>query len=149
MKNIFKLMGLALIAGSLAFVSCSKDDDETVMSVTYGETSWEAVDFSVVNAGATMTATLYGDKSEDFPAVTFVCGTTAQRYDLAAATNFVSYDADGKGDDVCLQEGHITINSFDATNHTMDANIEAKMQSGNNLTVTIENATWKVATLGE
>ncbi|MCR5065995.1 MAG: hypothetical protein K6A67_09560 [Bacteroidales bacterium] len=62
MKNIFKFMGLALIAGSLMFTACKKDDDtntnndttnnnqeETIpdgVKVTFGTDSWTPVDAS-------------------------------------------------------------------------------------------------------
>ncbi len=52
MKNIFKFMGLALVAGSLLFTACKKDEPETndttpatpasSFKVTFGEASWEA-----------------------------------------------------------------------------------------------------------
>ena len=52
MKNIFKLMGLALIAGSMMFVACNNDENDnnntnnptpepaSVINVQFGETTW-------------------------------------------------------------------------------------------------------------
>ena len=51
MKNIFKLMGLALIAGSMMFVACNKDENENnnsnnnqeptyKVNVTWGTDTW-------------------------------------------------------------------------------------------------------------
>lgn len=54
MKNIFKFMGIALMACSLTFVSCNKDDDDDTNTpdnpqgntpsaqVTFGSNSWDA-----------------------------------------------------------------------------------------------------------
>ena len=53
MKNIFKMMGIALMACSLTFVSCSKDKDDeggegggtpqtASAKVTFGSNSWDA-----------------------------------------------------------------------------------------------------------
>ena len=58
MKNIFKLMGLALIAGSMMFVACNKDENENNgngnnnqepvvtdgIHVTFNGAAWSAVD---------------------------------------------------------------------------------------------------------
>lgn len=43
MKNIFKFMGIALMACSLTMVSCSKDEEteSAGCKVTFGNTSWE------------------------------------------------------------------------------------------------------------
>ncbi|MBO7101120.1 MAG: hypothetical protein J6V98_03770 [Bacteroidales bacterium] len=51
MKNIFKLMGLALIAGSMMFVACNKDENDdnntnnnqepaSVITVQFGDNTW-------------------------------------------------------------------------------------------------------------
>jgi hypothetical protein len=39
MKNVFKFLGLALVAGTFLFVSCKKDDDN-VSQVTFNGNSW-------------------------------------------------------------------------------------------------------------
>ena len=55
MKNIFKLMGIALLASSMIFVSCKKDEENnennnnepTVtngITVTFGDANWTAAD---------------------------------------------------------------------------------------------------------
>lgn len=146
MKNIFKLMGIALIASSMALVSCSKDDDTNVMKVTYGDETWDGYEMKVLPAGAMMTATIYGDAEKEYPAVTFMCGTEAKEYSLAGTAYFVSYGSEN-GEDLSTQTGNISISAYDATAQTISGSITAKMVSEKDLTVEMTEVSWTLGTL--
>lgn len=145
MKNIFKLMGLALIAGSMMFVACSKDEDNDKIQVTYGEESWSTNDMYVMVYGQEMNATIYASESDDDPSITFSCGTTANRYALTS-TYLVSYDKGDGIEHLSTTEGAITISEIELSNQTMSANIDCMILDGTEqvpLTVAIDNITWK------
>lgn len=65
MKNIFKFMGVALLACSMIMVSCKKDDDtnESKMSVKHGTTAFDAASVLAVDKTAEGYITLYGYKN--------------------------------------------------------------------------------------
>lgn len=67
MKNIFKFMGVALLACSMIMVSCKKDDDsssnESKLTVNYGTTAFDAASVQAVDYTANGYITLYGFKS--------------------------------------------------------------------------------------
>ena len=67
MKNIFKVMGVALLACSMIMVSCKKDDDsssnESKMSVNHGATAFDAASVMAVDHSADGYLTLYGYKN--------------------------------------------------------------------------------------
>lgn len=87
MKNIFKLMGLALIAGSMMFVACNKDDEgnggngnntpepvKNEVKVTFGSNSWTAqYSKCVVSAQqqAIVLAACEGTASTSYPQIQF------------------------------------------------------------------------------
>lgn len=66
MKNIFKVMGVALLACSMIMVSCKKDDEnstESKMSVKHGTTAFDAASVMAVDYTAEGYITLYGFKN--------------------------------------------------------------------------------------
>lgn len=66
MKNIFKFMGVALLACSMIMVSCKKDDEnsnESKLSVKHGTTAFDAASVMAVDYSAEGYLTLYGYKS--------------------------------------------------------------------------------------
>ncbi len=67
MKNIFKFMGVALLACSMIMVSCKKDDEndtnESKMSVKHGTTAFDAASVMAVDRSADGYLTIYGFKS--------------------------------------------------------------------------------------
>ncbi len=104
MKNIFKFMGIALMACSLTMVSCSKDDEksdnnggnggnggtttEASAQVTFGSTTWDAAtgtmntDF-VERYGVTINRLYKVDRQ--LPYVDFAITTTPGSYSAAAS----------------------------------------------------------------
>ena len=145
MKNIFKLMGLALIAGSM-FVACSKDDDNDAITVNYtGDSEWTSNEMVAIEAGSNMTASIYENEEEDSRVVTLQCGTTVGQHSFDGSQNFAAYDNGDGRDIVSTQNGHITISDIDMEANSMTAEIESEMGSiGSNktLTVSIDDATW-------
>jgi hypothetical protein len=66
MKNIFKFMGVALLACSMIMVSCKKDDEnsnESKLTVNHGTTAFDAASVQAVDYTANGYITLYGFKS--------------------------------------------------------------------------------------
>ncbi len=145
MKNTFKLMGIALIAGSM-FVACSKDDDNDAITVNYtGDSEWTSNEMVALEAGSNMTASIYENEEVDSRVVTLQCGTTVGRHSFDGSQNFAAYDNGDGRDIVSTQNGHITISDIDMEANSMTAEIESEMGSiGSNktLTVSIDDATW-------
>lgn len=145
MKNTFKLMGIALIAGSM-FVACSKDDDNDAITVNYtGDSEWTSNEMVAIEAGSNMTASIYENEEEDSRVVTLQCGTTVGLHSFDGSQNFAAYDKGDGNDIVSTQNGHITISDIDMEANSMTAEIESEMGSiGSNktLTVSIDDATW-------
>lgn len=66
MKNIFKVMGVALLACSMIMVSCKKDDEnstESKMSVKHGTTAFDAADIQAIDHTNEGYITLFGFKN--------------------------------------------------------------------------------------
>lgn len=145
MKNTFKLMGIALIAGSM-FVACSKDKDSDAITVNYtGDSEWTSNEMVAIEAGSNMTASIYENEEEDSRVVTLQCGTAVGRHSFDGSQNFAAYDNGDGRDIVSTQNGHITISDIDMEANSMTAEIESEMGSiGSNktLTVSIDDATW-------
>lgn len=145
MKNTFKLMGIALIAGSM-FVACSKDDDNDAITVNYtGDSEWTSNEMVALEAGSNMTASIYENEEVDSRVVTLQCGTTVGRHSFDGSQSFAAYDNGDHHDIVSTQNGHITISDIDMEANSMTAEIESEMGSiGSNktLTVSIDDATW-------
>lgn len=145
MKNTFKLMGIALIAGSM-FVACSKDKDSDAITVNYtGDSEWTSNEMIAREAGSLMEATIWENEEDDSRAVTIKCSTTTGRHDFAGSQNFAAYDKGDGNDIVSTQNGHITISDIDMEANSMTAEIESEMDfigSDKTLTVSIDDATW-------
>lgn len=145
MKNTFKLMGIALIAGSM-FVACSKDDDNDAITVNYtGDSEWTSNEMIAREAGSLMEATIWENEEDDSRAVTIKCSTTTGSHDFAGSQNFAAYDKGDGNDIVSTQNGHITISDIDMEANSMTAEIESEMDfigSDKTLTVSIDDATW-------
>lgn len=148
MKNIFKLMGLALIAGSLAFVSCSKDDDDAI-TVNYDGTEWTTNDVYVMNYGDHLIGSMYKNiNNVDSPNASFRCGTKAERYDFTGES-WAAYDEGDGIDIISTQNGHMTVSDINIDNRTISAEIDTEMgtvDSGKKMTVSINDATWTTPT---
>lgn len=95
MKNIFKFMGIALMACSLTMVSCSKDEEnETVaegINVTFDGESWTAAASRNSYVASYDMIDIFAGKTsiEDFPIFDecIVASTPAGTYNSTAAEN--------------------------------------------------------------
>lgn len=86
MKNIFKLMGMALIAGSLMFVACNKDEEEENNNNNNGGN----------NGGTTTTASYkitFGDKTWEPGKVIFIDNTSDDYMGIYAFYNEEEYES--------------------------------------------------------
>ncbi|MBP3762364.1 MAG: hypothetical protein J6I49_00615 [Bacteroidales bacterium] len=147
MKNIFKLMGIALIASSMAFVSCGSDDDETyTINVQFGDKSWSSNDMSADIEEDMINASIFeGDANQ--ASVTFKCPAKDGSHLFATEGNYARYyENDDATAIVSNQTGFITIESIDVAAHTITGIVSSEMgelNSGEKLTVTMTNANWK------
>lgn len=144
MKNTFKLMGIALIAGSM-FVACSKDDDNDAITVNYtGDSEWTSNEMVAEEHGSWMYATIY-EGEEDYPCVTFRCETTAARHSFDGSQNYADYFDRENRQITSTQNGDITISDIDLEANSMTAELVSEMGtvgSNKTLTVSIDDATW-------
>lgn len=159
MKNTFKLMGLALLAGAMLFTACKKDEEDTdnntnntvvpAISISYNGQSAtsDTVFASIEGTGEDQTiqgGIYYGSNPESY--IDFYCGTAKSRYSLDGTRWYVRYYADADDEEATAtstQNGSITISALDVTAHTISAAISAEMgeaNSGNMLTAAIANA---------
>ena len=119
MKNIFKFMGLALMASSL-MIACDKNNEEPEtpadntpagITVTFNGASWTPADATIA-AGTTQSginyilSDLYGSTSEDFPEAYVV---TTQR-EVGSVTNTYTEDNMSLG-----QSGVVTCEYYNET----------------------------------
>lgn len=164
MKNMFKLMGIALIASALLLTSCKKDEEENVpenntpeattpaINVVFGSTTWtsdEVMDrvttategvyeFSLYKTGANEASMMVRTGIEK--------GSTYRFY----GTNYGLVYWDGTGSsaveyNTVSEDSQINITDVDATNLKLSAAIAAKLVLNNDttvLSVTLNNAKW-------
>lgn len=151
MKNIFKLMGLALIAGSLAFVSCSKDEDEDnhAINVNFDGNKWgceEVIEVELTPNG--LTANIYKNADADVASIQFGSGITAGNYSLQNSAYFVQYLDEGVLYNQYKNDGAINITDLNMDTKICSGNINAQVSSDGNeykdLTVTVKDATFEL-----
>ena len=135
MKNIFKLMGLALIAGSM-FVACSKDDDDAAIKVTFDGDSWTTnANMKVVPTnGNNAEFSIYQNAEDRYASAKFSCPMAIGKHMFTNTDNWVVY-WDGDDDDAdeynnTSLDGFIDLTNFDATNKKVSGNINATFIDG-------------------
>lgn len=156
MKNIFKLMGLALIAGSLAFVSCSKDDDEASIKVNFNnDEEWTSEKALVCEAGTGENVYEIKIYKEDLTQASakMSCPRATGMYKFADNENYWVVYWDEKDNPYNTAnpayENYINVSDVDLTNQTISGNAAAqfmKVVEGEpttyDLTIELNNAKW-------
>lgn len=145
MKNIFKLMGIALIASSMALVSCSKDDDATI-NVTFGDESWSCSE-TMEYAGD---FAIFKDADAKVATVQFTCLAAVGKYDINGTTAYVVYNADQQYN-TFKDGGFIEITDFSLENKKISGDIQAELAIANTqdykaLTVSMKDAAFDILT---
>ena len=144
MKNIFKLMGIALIASSMALVSCSKDDDATI-NVTFGDESWSCSE-TMEYAGD---FAIFKDADAKVATVQFACPLAPGKYNLSE-TAWVIYTAD-QVYNTFKDGGFVEITDFSLENKKLSGDIQAELAIANTqeyktLTVSMKDAAFDILT---
>lgn len=91
MKNIFKMMGLALVASSMMFVACSKDKEATyTATVQFGQAKWDAAAITPAEQNGALKVMLEQNAGQ-FPQVVFVLdGKSGKEYTVAMASHLAT-----------------------------------------------------------
>lgn len=162
MKNIFKLMGVALLASSMLFVSCNKDEEENndnnqqtsaKVTVVFGGTTWTSNDaLGCTIADGVATVDLYQTGAEE-STMQFSCGTeTNVTYNFYNNEYYVVYwdeTEDGVVEyDRCSEESHLIISALDIDNKTISAALTSTLyagdaEEGKTVSATLNNAVWE------
>lgn len=155
MKNMFKMMGVALLAGAMLFTACKKDKEETTpstpatvpaVSVNFNGAAWTsdvAMDYNTVSN--------YYDvyKTVEEPAyMQFRCERTQGLHGLGEAEAYVTYwDENDVEYSNPKTDGAINITAIDIAGKTMSATINAtfvKDETEYPLVATLTSAKWDI-----
>ena len=152
MKNMFKMMGVALLAGAMLFTACKKDEKDTTTNnsaATYSVTvsmageTWQSNDELLYSVEDNM-LTVYGE--QDANSFQFRCGKNAQNYSFGNEDYYVVL---WSGDDEIegTINGYVNITAIDLNSNniikTISANLKCEMgQVGSDmfLEITLANA---------
>ena len=150
MKNIFKLMGIALLAGTM-FVACSDDDDDNAVTVNFNGTSWSTDEtLSVTPKGYNMIeVSVYHNDDE---ALRIVCGASEETYTMSDDPDYLIYfwDENGVPYEQFKPESMIEITDldFDQLTGTVSADLNAEVSPNGNdyypLTAKVRDANFAV-----
>ena len=171
MKNMFKLMGIALLAGAMLFTACKKDEEDDTntntnntpaettpaVSVVFGTTTWTSNDtmeyVATANEGI-VEFSIYKAATDNEPTIMIRTGLEKGSTYRFYGTNYGLVYWVGTGADVVeyntvTEDSQINITDVDLVNLKLSAAVAATMvKDGVNtaLTITLSNATWKVVT---
>ena len=157
MKNMFKMMGVALLAGAMLFTACKKDKEDTTpagnttpvashaISISYDGNTWNAdtVYYQITNG--VVNASIYVG-NDDEPLFTFKCPAEAGIYGFAGTNWYARYYAHASDADytaVSTQTGSINIESISQSDNKITVTVSAEMgqaNSGNMLSVVAKDA---------
>ena len=152
MKNIFKMMGVALLAGAMLFTACKKDEETTnngnvtptpAIAVTFGGTSWscdEVMDCENLS-GDLVKFDIYKDAAAQVASVQFVCKAAVDTYGFANSDYYAVYFDGTSMYDTPAADGSIVVSAFDAQAKTISGTISAAFGE-KALAVTLTNAKW-------
>lgn len=154
MKNIFKFMGIALMACSFTMVACSKDDDkktdtpdvniDAAIAVTFDEQVWTSDVPMEYNADHSY-FDVY-EEGEDLATMQFACGLQKGAYGFAGTDYYVKYWAGDIEYDTPSNDGTIVITDIDVNAKTMTGVISAVMikdGAQHPLSAVLTNAKWE------
>ena len=165
MKNIFKLMAVAMLASSMLFVSCNKDEEEEnnnnqnptpAVNVIFGGSTWTSnVPLACeVNEGLALIK-VYKTADTD-EVIQMQTGTeTNVTYNFYGNDYFIVYWDDTEDGTIeyntCSEDSHVLISSISIDNKTISAvaattvytEDDTELENGKTLSVTLNNATWE------
>lgn len=152
MKNMFKMMGVALLAGAMLFTACKKDEETTntnnttptyAVTVTYNDATWQSnsnVLYFIDEDGLNLQAS----EGENWFAV--ICGTEAQNYSFGVGNYGVAIGSAEEEQINGTTNGYINISAIElnAAAKSISAKLRCEMEtieSGKWLDITMNNAT--------
>lgn len=152
MKNMFKMMGVALLAGAMLFTACKKDKEETTTNtnntaavssivVTMGDMTWQNNSNMLYDVDGNL-LTLQAE--QDTNGFQIRCGKNAQNYSFGNEDYYVTiWSGDDEIDGTI--NGYINITAIDlnSTVKTITAKLKCEMgqiDSGMWLEIALNNA---------
>lgn len=149
MKNMFKMMGVALLAGAMLFAACKKDETTTnnaaatqtyAVTVNFDGQAWNSNGNVLYELDAD-TLNLYAEEGVNWFSV--VCGKEAQNYSFGVGGYGVAI-GDTVNQVLGTTNGYINITAIDLNNaKTISAKLKCEMtaiESGSWLDITFDNA---------
>lgn len=152
MKNMFKMMGVALLAGAMLFTACKKDKEETTTNtnntaavssivVTMGDMTWQNNSNMLYDVDGNL-LTLQAE--QDTNGFQIRCGKNAQNYSFGNEDYYVTIWS-GDNDIDGTINGYINITAIDlnSTVKTISAKLKCEMgqiDSGMWLEIALNNA---------
>lgn len=150
MKNMFKMMGVALLAGAMLFTACKKDKEDTTpntptpaISVTFAGDSWscdEVMDYAELSNDR-VKFDIYKDAQANVASVQFVCKAAEDTYGFANSDYYAVYFDGTNMYNTPAADGSIVITAIDIQGKTLSGTINAAFDA-KALAVTLTNAKW-------
>ena len=151
MKNMFKMMGVALLAGAMLFTACKKDEETTntnntpapAIAVTFDGASWtseEVMDYTALE-NELVKFDIYKDAEADIASVQFVCKAAVDTYAFANSGYYAVYFDGVDMYNTPPADGSIVVSAIDAQAKTISGSISAAFGE-KPLAVTLTNAKW-------
>ncbi len=152
MKNMFKMMGVALLAGAMLFTACKKDEETTntnnttpapAIAVTFDGASWtseEVMDYTALE-NELVKFDIYKDAEADIASVQFVCKAAVDTYAFANSGYYAVYFDGVDMYNTPAADGSIVVSAIDAQAKTISGSISAAFGE-KPLAVTLTNAKW-------
>jgi hypothetical protein len=150
MKNMFKMMGVALLAGAMLFTACKKDKEDTNTNsgttTTYSVTvsmagqTWQTNDELLYMVDGNL-LTIQGE--QDTNGFQIICGKNAQNYSFGVEDYAVSLWS-GNTAVPGTTNGYINITAIDLNSNNIIKTISAKLKCE---MVQIESDMWLEITL--
>lgn len=161
MKNMFKMMGVALLAGAMLFTACKKDENTTnngnntptpTVTVTLNGETWsnsDVIDHETYGVENNLhTFYIYRNNDEYVEmGVTELVADVEQSYTVSS--NYLKYWTATDEYSSMVTTGSLTLTAVDINAKTISANINAQFVDGGvqrDLNVLLNNAQWKDAT---
>lgn len=151
MKNMFKMMGVALLAGAMLFTACKKDEETTntnntpapAIAVTFDGASWtseEVMDYTALE-NELVKFDIYKDAEAEVASVQFVCKAAADTYAFANSGYYAVYFDGVELYNNPAADGSIVVSAIDPQAKTISGSITAAFGE-KPLAVTLTNAKW-------
>lgn len=157
MKNMFKMMGVALLAGAMLFTACKKDKEDTTtnatptytVTVTFNGDTWsnnDVIDHETYGASNDQHAFYIYRNNDEYVemGVEYLEADREQSYTVSS--NYLKYWTATEEYNDIVTSGSLTLTAVDLQNKTLSGNINAQFTDGGvqrDLNVKLNNAKWQ------